>query len=66
MIIFKTLFIRDKSKAYDTNNRVNRGGNYNNDGSKNPASNRNNNKPDNSNDNKRFPCSSNIILDYIF
>ena len=44
-----------------------RGGNYNNNGSNNPASNRNNNNPDNSdNDNKRFSSHSNIISDYIF
>ena len=41
-------------KSYNTNNRVNRGGNYNNTGSNNPASNRNNNNPSNSNDNIGF------------
>ena len=35
-------------KAYNTNNRANRGGNYNVAGSNNPATNRNNNNPDNS------------------
>ena len=38
-------------KANNTNNRVNRGGNYNNSGSNNPASDRNNNNPYNSNSN---------------
>ena len=41
-------------KANSTNNRVIRGGNYNNSGSNNPASNRNNNNPDNNNDNIGF------------
>lgn len=46
--------IRDKLKSYNTNNRVNRGGNYNNTGSNNPVSNRNNNNPTNTNSNNGF------------
>ena len=38
-------------KANSTNNRVNRGGNYNNSGSDNPASDRNNNNANNNNGN---------------
>ena len=41
-------------KANSSDKRVNRGGNYNNNGSNNPASNRNNNDSDNSNNNIGF------------
>ena len=41
----------DKSK---TSNAVKRGGNYNNDGANNPAGNRNNDDPSNTNDNIGF------------
>ena len=47
--------------SYNTNNRVNRGGNYNNSGSNNPSSNRNNNNP-----NTGFRTTLIHILDYIF
>ena len=38
-------------KANSSDNRVNRGGNFNNSGSENPVSNRNNNNPDNDDNN---------------
>ena len=53
-------------KSYNTNNRVNRGGNYNNSGSNNPASNRNNNNPSNSNSNIGFRVTLIQFWDYIF
>ncbi len=49
-------------KANSTNNRVYRGGNYNNNGTNNPADNRNNNNPTNINSNRRLPCSTLISI----
>lgn len=54
IIIENIKIIGINRKSYNTNNRVNPGGNYNNTGANNPASNRNNNNPSNNNDNIGF------------